>query len=274
MTAFQAIVMAVLQGITELFPISSLGHAVLLPRLLNWPIDQHAPDFLPYLVVMHLGTAIALFIYFWRDWLDFLNSLIHRDAPRSPADRRLLLLVVLATIPAVIAGFVLRKLLGDAFASPPVAAFFLIANGFVLYFGDEISGEGFGALDQLNWKGALAIGIAQCFALIPGFSRSGLTIVAGTVAGLRHEASARFSFLMATPIILGATVLEAPKLLHSGATLGGAAVLSGVVAGVVAFASLWVLMRYLHTHEIRAMKPFSYYCAAAGLLSLAWMAIF
>ncbi len=272
MTAFQAIVMAVLQGITELFPISSLGHAVLLPRLLNWPIDLHAPDFLPYLVVMHLGTSIALFFYFWRDWLGFLNSLIHRDAPGALADRRLLALVVLATIPAVVVGFVLRKLLSDAFGSPPVAAFFLIANGFVLYFGDEISGEGVGKLEELNWKGALAIGVAQCFALIPGFSRSGLTIVAGTVAGLRHEASARFSFLMATPIILGATVLEAPKLLHSGATLGGAAVLSGVVAGVVAFASLWILMRYLHTHEISAMKPFSYYCAAAGLVSLALMA--
>jgi undecaprenyl-diphosphatase len=264
--------MAVLQGITELFPISSLGHAVLLPRLLNWPIDQNAPDFLPYLVVMHLGTAIALFIYFWRDWLAFLSSLVNPAAPRSAADRRLLGFVVLATIPAVVAGFVLRKLLGDAFGAPPVAAFFLIANGFVLYFGDEVAGEGFGTLDQLNWKGALAVGIAQCFALIPGFSRSGLTIVAGTVAGLKHEDSARFSFLMATPIILGATVLEAPKLLHSGATLGGAAVLSGVVAGVVAFVSLWVLMRYFQTHEFRAMKPFAYYCAAAGLASLALMA--
>ncbi len=274
LTTLQAIVMAVLQGITELFPISSLGHAVILPRLLNWPIDQHAPDFLPYLVVMHLGTAIALFVYFWKDWLNFLQSLTHRQGERSAKDRRLLGLVILATIPAVIAGFVLRKILGDAFGAPPIAAFLLVANGFVLYFGDEIGGEGAGVLDQLNWKGALAIGVAQCLALAPGFSRSGLTIVAGTVAGLKHEDSARFSFLMATPIILGATVLEAPKLLHSGATLGGAALMSGVVAGVVAYASLWFLMRYFHTHEIRAMKPFAYYCAAAGLFSLAVMAFF
>lgn len=264
--------MAILQGITELFPVSSLGHAVILPRLLGWSIDQHAPDFLPYLVVMHLGTAIALFVYFWKDWAAFLQSLLNRAAPRAEADRRLLILVVLATIPAVIVGFVLRKLLGDAFGAPPVAAFFLVANGFVLYFGDEITGDSGGVLDQLNWKGALAIGVAQCFALIPGFSRSGLTIVAGAVAGLRHEDAARFSFLMATPIILGATVLEAPKLLHSGATLGGAALLSGVVAGLVAYASLWVLMRYFHTHEFRAMKPFAYYCAAAGLFSLLVMA--
>ena len=274
MTALQAIVMAILQGVTELFPISSLGHAVILPRLLNWPIDLHAPDFLPYLVVMHLGTAIALFVYFWRDWLGFLSSLWGGKKPRAVADRRIFLLVVLATIPAVVVGFVLRKVLGDAFGSPPLAAFFLVANGFMLYFGDEIASEGFGVLDQLNWKGALAIGVAQCFALIPGFSRSGLTIVAGTVAGLKHEAAARFSFLMATPIILGATVNEAPKLLKAGATLGNAAIISGVVAGIVAYASLWFLMRYFHTHEIRAMKPFAYYCAVAGLLSLGYMAFF
>jgi undecaprenyl-diphosphatase len=265
--------MAVLQGVTELFPISSLGHAVIVPKLLGWSIDQHAPDFLPYLVVMHLGTAIALFVYFWKDWVNFFQSLINRQGERSMRDRRLLGLVILATIPAVVVGFVLRKLLGDAFAAPPVAAFFLIANGFVLYFGDEIGGEAMGELDQLNWKGALAIGVAQCFALIPGFSRSGLTIVAGTVAGLKHEDSARFSFLMATPIILGATVLEAPKLLHAGSTLGGASLISGVVAGLVAYASLWFLMRYFKTHEIRAMKPFAYYCAAAGLLALAVFAV-
>ena len=145
-------------------------------------------------------------------------------------------------------------------SSPAIAAFFLIANGAVLYFGDQAAGEGIGVLDQLNWKGALTVGIAQCFALIPGFSRSGLTIVAGTIAGLKHEDSARFSFLLATPIIIGAT-------------LGGVAVLSGVVAGVVAYASLVFLMRYFHTHEFKAMKPFAYYCAAAGLLSLALMTV-
>ncbi len=121
---------------------------------------------------------------------------------------------MLATIPAVIVGFVLEKRLAMIFGSPAIAAFFLIANGALLYFGDKIAGKSVGLLEQFNWKGALAVGIAQCFALIPGFSRSGLTIVAGTIAGLTHEDSARFSFLLATPIILGATVLEAPKLLN------------------------------------------------------------
>jgi undecaprenyl-diphosphatase len=221
---------------------------------------------------MHLGTAIALFVYFWRDWRSFLRSIVDRDAPRSPADRRIFFHVVIATIPAVVVGFVLRKLLGEVFGTPEIAAFFLIANGAMLYFGDQIAGEGVGVLDQLNWKGALAVGFAQVFALIPGFSRSGLTIVAGTIAGLKHEDSARFSFLVATPIILGATVLEAPKLLKSGATLGGASVLSGVVAGITAYVSLVILMRYFNTHEFKALRPFSYYCAIAGLVSLGIMA--
>jgi undecaprenyl-diphosphatase len=272
MTSLQAIVMAVLQGVTELFPVSSLGHAVILPRLLGWSIDQNAPDFLPYLVVMHLGTAIALLLFFWRDWQAFLSSLLSAKSPRSRADRRIFLLVVLATIPAVIVGSVLRKLLGDAFATPMLAAIFLIVNGFLLFFGEKVSGQSTGTLDQLNWKGALAIGVAQCLALIPGISRSGSTIVAGVIAGLQHKESARFSFLMAPPIMLGATVHEAPALLREHATLGGAAVLSGVVAGIVAYASIVFLMRYFRTHEIEALNPFAWYCWIAGAFSVGVLA--
>ena len=269
MTAIQAIVMAVLQGVTELFPISSLGHAVILPRLLKWGVDLSAPDWLAYLSVMHLGTAIALFIFFWRDWLNFALSLVGLAGERSAADRRIFWLVVLATIPAVLVGSVFRKLLGDAFATPAIAAAFLIVNGFVLYFGDRIGSDSIGGLDQLNWKGALAVGFAQCFALIPGISRSGATIAAGVVAGLRHSESARFSFLMATPIILAANVYEAPKLMKEGATLGPMAILSGVVAGVVAYASLVFLMRWFKKHDFEALTPFAFYCWAAGAVFLA-----
>jgi undecaprenyl-diphosphatase len=268
LTAIQAIVMAVLQGVTELFPVSSLGHAVLLPRLLKWSVDERAPDWLAYLAVMHLGTAIALFIYFWRDWLNFGLSLWGPTGSRSASQRKLLFFVVLATIPAVIAGFLFRKLLGGAFAAPAIAAVFLVVNGFFLFVGDRIGEESVGTLDQLNWKGALAVGFAQCLALIPGISRSGSTIVAGVVAGLKHEEAARFSFLMGAPIILAANVYEAPKLLKEGATLGPMAVLSGVVAGVVAYLSLVFLMRYFHKHEFEAMSPFAYYCWAAGAASL------
>ena len=268
MTALQAIIMAVLQGVTELFPVSSLGHAVILPRLLKWGVDVKAPDWLAYLVVMHLGTSIALFAFFWRDWLSFLRSLINASDSRAKTDRRTFFFVVLATIPAVIVGSVFRKLLGDAFAAPAIAAAFLIVNGFILYFGDRIGEESVGSLGQLNWKGALAVGVAQCLALIPGISRSGATIVAGVVAGLKHGEAARFSFLMGAPIILAANVYEAPKLMKEGATLGGMAILSGVVAGIFAYLSLTLLMRYFNKHEFEAMSPFAYYCWAAGVISL------
>jgi undecaprenyl-diphosphatase len=268
LTALQAIIMAVLQGVTELFPVSSLGHAVILPRLLNWGIDLKAPDWLAYLVVMHLGTSIALFAFFWRDWLSFLRSLISAPDARAKTDRRTFFFVVLATIPAVIVGSLFRKLLGDAFAAPAIAAAFLIVNGFILYFGDRIGEESTGSLGQLNWKGALAVGFAQCFALIPGISRSGATMVAGVVAGLKHSEAARFSFLMGAPIILAANVYEAPKLMKEGATLGGMAILSGIVAGIFAYLSLTLLMRYFRRHEFEAMSPFAYYCWAAGVISL------
>jgi undecaprenyl-diphosphatase len=268
LTALQAIIMAVLQGVTELFPVSSLGHAVILPRLLNWGIDLKAPDWLAYLVVMHLGTSIALFAFFWRDWLSFLRSLISAPDASAKTDRRTFFFVVLATIPAVIVGSLFRKLLGDAFAAPAIAAVFLIVNGFILYFGDRIGEESTGSLGQLNWKGALAVGFAQCFALIPGISRSGATMVAGVVAGLKHSEAARFSFLMGAPIILAANVYEAPKLMKEGATLGGMAILSGIVAGIFAYVSLTLLMRYFRRHEFEAMSPFAYYCWAAGVISL------
>jgi undecaprenyl-diphosphatase len=273
MNSLQAIVMAVLQGVTELFPISSLGHAVILPRLLHWLVDLKAPDWLAYLVVMHLGTAIALLIYFWRDWLNFGLSLLGLSGARTAMDRRVFGLLVLATIPAVLVGSVFRKIIGDAFATPAVAAVFLIVNALILYFGDRIGEESRGRLGQLNWKGALAIGVAQCLALIPGISRSGSTIVAGVLAGLKHEEAARFSFLMGTPIILAANVYEAPKLMKAGATLGPMALLSGIVAGVVAYGSLVVLMRWFNKHEFEALTPFAYYCAAAGAVALALMTL-
>ena len=269
MTALQAILMAVLQGVTELFPVSSLGHAVILPRLLNWGVNEKAPDWLAYLVVMHLGTSIALFAFFWRDWLNFARSLVGGSGSGAAAGRRTFFHVVLATIPAVVVGALFRKLLGDAFAAPAIAAVFLIVNGFLLYFGDRIGEQSVGMVDQLNWKGALAVGCAQCLALIPGISRSGSTIVAGVVAGLKHAEAARFSFLMGAPIILAANVYEAPKLLKQGATLGPMAILSGVVAGIVAYLSLAFLMRYFNKHEFEAMSPFAYYCWAAGVISLA-----
>jgi undecaprenyl-diphosphatase len=267
MSTLHAILIAIIQGITELFPVSSLGHAVVLPALFGWSIDQKSPDFLPFLVVLHLGTAAALLLYFWRDWLDFALAVIKPKA-ENQGDRRTFGLVCVATIPAVVIGFALEHPLRELFGAPALAAFFLIVNGGILYAGEKIRHAGTKTLDQIGWKAALVIGACQALALVPGISRSGVTMVGGVLAGLRHRDSARFSFLLATPIIAGAGVLEVPKLLHSGGGIGGLAVISGLVAGVVAYASVAILMRYFKRSEINALVPFACYCWILGGVAL------
>ena len=281
MTAFYAYALAILQGITELFPISSLGHAVILPPLLGWPIDQRSPAFLPFVVVLHVGTALALLLYFWRDWLFVLRGLIGVGAgSRDDIERarRLLGLIVVATLPAVVIGFLFEKLVRGLFASPLIAALFLIANGFLLLFGDRLRNQTTNAapderqLDRLGWRGALTIGFWQCAAFFPGISRSGAAMVGGLLTGLHHAAAAHFSFLIATPIIAGAAVLEVPKLIHEHQAIGGLAVAAGVVAGITAWLSTAFLMRYFRRYNFEdALLPFAVYCwlvgaVAAGLI--------
>ncbi len=143
MNTLQAIAVAILQGATELFPVSSLGHAVVLPALLHWDMDQRAPEFLPFLVMLHLGTAAALLGYFWRDWWALLVGVLGlADAHQVKESRRVFLLIVLATIPAVIVGFLLEKFVRGLFGSPMMAAMFLVLNGFLLLFGERIRGSG------------------------------------------------------------------------------------------------------------------------------------
>ena len=277
MTTLEAILIAFLQGVTELFPVSSLGHAVVLPALVGWNIDQHSPDFLPFLVVLHVGTAAALLAYFWRDWIGIALALLGFATREERAyGRRLLLLIVVATIPAVIVGFTLERWLRGLFGSPLVAASFLVVNGILLLTGERlrrraVEAVGTRDLETLGVVDALIIGIWQCTALIPGISRSGATMVGGLLRGLHHDAAAHFSFLIATPVIAGAAVLEVPKLLHhaEGAPgISGVSVLAGIVAGVTAWISTAILMRYFKRHDFDALDPFAYYCLAVGLLSL------
>jgi undecaprenyl-diphosphatase len=275
MIAFYAYALAILQGVTELFPISSLGHTVILPALFRWTLDQRAPSFLPFVVVLHVGTAAALLLYFWRDWLFVVHGVTGSGDPeRATEARRLLGLIVIATLPAVVIGFAAEKAVRGLFASPLVAALFLVANGFLLLFGDRLrdrsrgreADDSRGRLATLGWGGALAIGFWQCLAFIPGISRSGAAMVGGLFGGLRHEDSAHFSFLIATPIIAGAAVLEVPKLLKlPGHGLSGSAIGAGIVAGITAYASVAFLMRYFRRHNLdNALVPFAIYCWAAG----------
>lgn len=272
MDILQALVIAILQGATELFPVSSLGHAVVLPALLHWGIDQRSPEFLPFLVMLHVGTAVALLGYFWRDWLALATGVLGiGGAHQVKESRRVFLLVVIATIPAVVVGFTLEKLVRGLFGSPVIAASFLIVNGLLLLFGERLRGRGQRSLSTLTPMDALVIGLWQCLALIPGISRSGATIVGGLLRGVNHEGSAHFSFLIATPIILGATVLEVPKLLHESVPQGvlGVSVIAAVVAGITALLSTAFLMRYFRQHDALALNPFAYYCLLVGAVSLA-----
>lgn len=274
MSALHAFALAILQGISELFPISSLGHAVIVPSLLGWPIDQHAPEFLPFVVVLHIGTAVALLLYFWREWLAILLGIFSRG-PRSGDARRALWLIVIATVPAVVIGLLFEKLVRSLFASPLLAALFLVVNGFLLLLGDYLRTQAQPRSGRkppvraLSWKGALAIGFWQCLAFIPGISRSGAAMVGGLVAGLQHAEAAHFSFLIATPVIAGAAVLEVPKLLAlPGHGISGLALASGVVAGVTAYLSIAFLMHYFRRHDFDdALVPFAIYCWVAGAAS-------
>jgi undecaprenyl-diphosphatase len=269
-----ACLIAVLQGATELFPVSSLGHAVVVPALLGWGLDEHGAAFLPFLVLLHLGTAAALLLYFWRDWWALAAGCLgFSEAHRRRESRHIVMLLVVATIPAVLLGAALEHFFQRLFGAPTVAAGFLTANGVLLLVGEALRGRVADAparpIATLSFVDALVIGLWQCLALFPGLSRSGATIVGGLLRGIDHAASARFSFLIATPIILGATVKEVPKLLHAGVAPGvfQTASIAAVVAGVVAFASTAFLMRYFANNDRWALNPFAFYCLVVGGVS-------
>jgi undecaprenyl-diphosphatase len=246
---------------------------VLPPLLKLKEMDIRAEEFLPLLVVLHVGTALALMLYFWRDWLGIASAFFDRDAQRRREQFRLLFLVIVGTIPAVIAGFLLERYVRELFGTAVIAAIFLIVNGVLLFAVERLKQEGRNPIGKLTMLDAVIIGIWQCLALIPGISRSGATIAGGLLLGLSHEASARFSFLLATPIILGAAVLEVPKLVKSGEHITSVALIGGAVAGVTAFIAVALLMRWMKSHEFKALDPFAYYCVGFGAVSLVLLSI-
>lgn len=274
MDTLHAVAIAVIQGATELFPVSSLGHAVVLPALLGWHIDQQGRAFLPFLVMLHVGTLVALLGFFWRDWWALLTGVLGLNTPHQVTEsRRVFWLIVVATIPAVIVGGLLEHFLRRLFGAPPVAAGFLVLNGLMLIVGERLRGMGRRPLSGLRVPDAVAIGIWQCLALLPGMSRSGATILGGLLRGVNHEDSAHFSFLIAAPVIAAATVLEVPKLLRAGMPAGSfsTAVLAAIVAGVVAWLSTWTLMRWFRRNDDWALTPFGWYCVVFGLGAMAYL---
>lgn len=281
---FQAIVLGALQGIAEPFPISSLGHAVIAPSLFGWNIHQNDEFFLAFLVATHCATAIVLFFFFLDDWKrifhGFVRSLRGRSTPED-TDARLAWVIVVGTIPAGILGLALEHKLRDLFASPESAAIFLTINGLLLLFferfrrrqpqPDDYRGDGDARIAKMSLKQALTIGGAQAAALIPGISRSGITMGGGLLTGLSNEDAARFSFLLATPIIAAAGFLKLPELLgHAGDGVRGQALVAALVAAFTTYLAVKFLLRFFKTNRL---TPFGIYCVAAGLIYTAIFAL-
>ena len=282
-TYWQAIVLGLLQGVSELFPISSLGHSVILPSLLGWNIHQNDDYFLSFLVATHLATALVLLGFFWRDWVRIVRglgrSLRDRGIDPGDADAKLAWLLVVGTIPAGILGLLLEHKLRSIFASPQSASIFLMLNGLLLY-GAELLRRRAPQTDvdddtriakQLGWGESAGIGAAQALALIPGFSRSGATMAGGLLAGLSNKDAARFAFLLATPIIGAAALLKLPELLGSqGNGVRGQALVAALCSALTAYLAVRFLMRFFETNTL---LPFAIYCGAAGLACTIYFAV-
>ena len=282
---FQAVILGLTQGIAEPFPISSLGHAVILPRLAGWDIHQNDKFFLTFLVATHLATAIVLLLFFIKDWIRIVSglwrSLKLREIRPDDVDARLGWLLVAGTIPVGIIGLLLESSLRKLFASAATAAAFLIVNGVALLIferrrrrpprpGDYL-GDADARIAKLGWRQAIGVGTAQAAALVPGISRSGFAMGGGLLAGLSNEDAARYGFLLATPVIFAAAALKLPELFGSeGNGVRGPALVAGLCAALTTFFAVKFLLRYFETNRL---TPFGIYCMGAGTFCLIVFAV-
>jgi undecaprenyl-diphosphatase len=294
---FQAAVLGVLQGVTELFPISSLGHTVLFPTLFGWHSvvrAQSDPEsfWLAFVVMLHVGSAVGLLIFFWRDWVQIVRAWFRTLARRrieTPTER-LAWLIIVATIPTGILGIALEHTVRVALAKPVAAALFLIVNGLILFAGERVRRRSAEraqvraavhasgppeALDRdlatLSYREAAVIGVAQSAALIAGISRDGVCMSAGLARGLDHEDSARFAFLLATPLILAAGVYKVSDLTGPlGNGVRGQAILGAVCAAIASYISVRFLVNYFKT---KSLTPFAIYCVLFGLAMTIYVSV-
>jgi undecaprenyl-diphosphatase len=297
LTYFQAILIGILQGVTELFPVSSLGHSVLIPELLGWHnlvAGQSADEsfYLAFLVGLHCATAIALVIFFWRDWVEVVKGFFATLRKRriETAAERMAWLLIVGTIPVGIVGLVFEHNLRVVFAKPTAAAIFLTINGVILLAGERLRrrsevrrlvqahehhtdpGDDVGRdLDSLELREGVFVGSAQILALFAGISRSGVTMVAGLLRGLDHEDAARLSFMLATPVILAAGVYKLPDLLgHNGDGIRGQVLVGSIAAGIAAYLSVRFLTRFFET---RTLTPFAIYSLVVGIGMLVYLTV-
>ncbi|TAM57938.1 undecaprenyl-diphosphate phosphatase [bacterium] len=268
--------LAILQGFSELFPVSSLGHIVLVPAILRWHVDRADPSFLAFVVVLHFGTALALVVYYWSEWRGLIAAFfrsIARGKMSHSLDERTAWLLVAATIPVGLLGGLLEQPVRALFANPLAASIFLTINGGIMFFGESLRvrqhrspGRPYRKLDSLPWIDGVKVGFAEALALLPGISRSGSAMVAGLLLDLTHAEAARYSFLLATPVIVAATLFELPNLFAPGVHLALMEALVGaVLAGVTAYLSVAYLVRYFQT---KTLIPFAWYCVAAGIVCI------
>ena len=283
MSYLQAIVIGLLQGFTELFPVSSLGHSVLVAGWLGWDNLLHGQSadesfYLAFLVGLHVATAIALVVFFWRDWVaiagGFLSSVRNRRI--ETPHQRMAWLLILGTVPVGLFGLAFEHSLRTVFAKPLAASIFLTLNGVILLAGERLRRRPIPAsrsavttrngLDTLTAADAALVGTSQIGALFAGISRSGITMATGLLRGLDHEDAARFSFLLATPVIFAAGVYKLPDLAGPlGDGIRGQVVIGSLCAGVAAYVAVRFLTRWFHT---RTLTPFAIYCLIAGVVSI------
>ena len=292
----QAMVIGLLQGVTEMFPISSLGHSVLVPAWIggSWAAIAHSESkespYLAFVVVLHVATALALLVFFWREWVQIIRGLFRSIARRriETVYERMAWLLVIATIPAGIIGLAFEHVFRTLFAKPLAAAIFLTINGCVLLAGERLRKRSASARDESTEEidhrnsaevdqGVVAtirpvdagvIGVAQVLALLAGFSRSGVTMVAGLLRGLDHEQAVRFAFLLATPVIFAAGLLKIPDFTgHLGNGIRDQALAGAAVAFVAALITTKFLTKYFERTS-RRLTPFGIYCLAFGAISI------
>jgi undecaprenyl-diphosphatase len=273
----QAIILGLVQGVAEPFPISSLGHGVVLPQLFGWNIHQNDDYFLAFLVATHCATAIVLFFFFFDDWMRIFRglgrSLRDREIRADDSDARLGWVIIMGTIPAGLLGLLLEHPLRTLFASAQTAAVFLIVNGVLLLLferlrrrpprPDDYLGDSDPRIAKMSFKQALAVGSAQAAALIPGISRSGITMGGGLLTGLSNEDAARYAFLLATPIIGAAGLLKLPELMGSaGDGVRGQALVGALAAALTTYLAVKFLLKYFETNRL---TPFGVYCICMGV---------